>query len=153
MHLVLYSCDNQVHLKQVELHSQLFHVSRYLWTCDWNMFGVWFEVDFNHLLIRHLSRKHCFIFPASTTISKLTSPSEHLTSVSSPLFSRFSWTGRSAGCRSAGCQHPHWQRVVAVPLGNQNNPASSSQSTFHTNGQFDLQCRSMGCVLEGFLHC
>ena len=47
---------------------------RYVWTCDWKMLGLWFELGLKHLLSRHLSRKHCCIFPASTTTSKLTSP-------------------------------------------------------------------------------
>ena len=75
--------------------------SRYVWTCDWNMFGLWFEVDLQHLLSRHLSCKHGSIFPASTTTSKLIWPSEHLTSVSSPLFSPFSWD--SAVCWVSVC--------------------------------------------------
>ena len=47
---------------------------RYVRTCDWKMLGLWFELGLKHLLRRHLSRKHCCIFPASTTTSKLTSP-------------------------------------------------------------------------------
>ena len=80
---------------------------RYVWTCDWKMLGLWFELGLKHLLRRHLSRKHCCIFPASTTTSKLTSPFDVVqVSISLLLlvllFSRFScpwfgpWFGRSA---------------------------------------------------------
>ena len=101
MHLVRTCCDNQVHVKRVDLHSQLCHFFwRYVRTCDWKMLGLWFELGLKHLLSRQLSRKHCCIFPASTTTSKTDftvscSQSQHLTSVSCSSFSRCScpWFG------------------------------------------------------------
>ena len=114
MHLVRTCCDNQVHVKRVDLHSQLCHclkVCLNLWL--WNVglvIWTWLET-----FVKSTSITQTLLhFPSidndiKTDFTVWCSPSQHLTSVSCSSFSRFScpwfgpWFGRSAGCQG---QHP-----------------------------------------------